>query len=794
MKKTRNLMMFLLIFAVTLSVFFAGKITAKAATEETEERVDFSNGFNDPEISLGVVENNTFDSDVFWEMPEFEVGSEKTSPQNVYVKVLILNNTSKDYTIDESSFLKWTLSSEKEGIDSVDINASFAFLSTKNDDENGEIVTIQSKTLESETAGYVYFTLPTLANNLVTGQARLSEVSVNGKKAGSDTMFCSKLLVSPENSGKLIFSFGNPSEEGGMQIKDEFNYSEGADFKVLNVDEDTTAPKITQISYIYGDLYTGDPVAYKVTYEDDKSEVAEISLVFKHRTGTARYTGSISNIEEGTVNEKNHILGKSGTKSIALTLGSRWRGTIGEYELEKATITDTEGNTRIYGPNYETNLYHNSDTIVKFKTIALEDCVKVSAINIKEVEDKDALHSDSDYVAEVTLVNNSGKTYTVKASEVRWESETEEKEFMAVSDATYTIANNGTAKISIPITFSEKEICGKWLLRNIYISGTVDGEEMQIECNILSNGTTKNFYGNNFVNPALSNPDADFTVHHVITERKEPSYTEEGSIVEKCSICTKVFSTTSIPKLTKPDTGEGSGTGTTPTPTPQPSVPETPAPQLSVPETPAPQPSAPSVPSTHGPEKGTKLTDSKTKAVYQVTNNEVNGETVVYTKSSNKNAKSITIPATVTIGGIEYKVTSIANDAFKNNKKLTKITIGNNVTSIGKNAFYGCKKLKTVKMGKNVTTIGSNAFKGCTALTSLTLYSKVTKIGSYAFNGCKKLKSLTIQTTYLTTKGVSKNAFKGLTKITTIKAPKKKLKSYKKLFKSRGLSSKVKVK
>ena len=58
----------------------------------------------------------------------------------------------------------------------------------------------------------------------------------------------------------------------------------------------------------------------------------------------------------------------------------------------------------------------------------------------------------------------------------------------------------------------------------------------------------------------------------------------------------------------------------------------------------------------------------------------------------------------------------------------------------------------------------------------------------------KKLKTIIIKSKKLTSKTVSKKAFKGLTKATTIKVPKKKLKAYKKLFKSKGLSSKVKIK
>ena len=144
--------------------------------------------------------------------------------------------------------------------------------------------------------------------------------------------------------------------------------------------------------------------------------------------------------------------------------------------------------------------------------------------------------------------------------------------------------------------------------------------------------------------------------------------------------------------------------------------------------------------------------------------------------------------------GVTYKVTKIDDNAFKNNKTVTKVTVGSNIKTIGKNAFSGATKLKTVSIGKNVTEVGANAFNGCSSLTSVTLPSKTTKIGANAFSGCKKLKTIKITSTKLSSKTVAKNAFKGLTKATTIKVPKKKLSAYRKLFKQKGLSSKVKVK
>lgn len=126
------------------------------------------------------------------------------------------------------------------------------------------------------------------------------------------------------------------------------------------------------------------------------------------------------------------------------------------------------------------------------------------------------------------------------------------------------------------------------------------------------------------------------------------------------------------------------------------------------------------------------------------------GNTVEYQGS--KSVKNVIVLETVTYDGITYKVASIALGAFKNNKKLTKVTIGSNVKTIGKQAFYGCKNLKSV-------TIKS---------TKLTTKS----VGAKAF-----------------TKAGSKN-----NKKLVVRVPKNKKKSYVKLLKKKGLSSNAKIK
>ena len=154
-------------------------------------------------------------------------------------------------------------------------------------------------------------------------------------------------------------------------------------------------------------------------------------------------------------------------------------------------------------------------------------------------------------------------------------------------------------------------------------------------------------------------------------------------------------------------------------PTPTPTVAPTATPTPTV----APVPGAPVVP------------DEPSDATYKF-DGDGSGVTV---SSIDKTATKITIPNTITVDGKEYPVTGISKNAFKNNKKITSITIGNNVTAIGDYAFYGCTKLTTVKIGKNVETIGRCAFNKCTSLKSITIPDKVKTVGVSAFDGCTKL-------------------------------------------------------
>ena len=155
----------------------------------------------------------------------------------------------------------------------------------------------------------------------------------------------------------------------------------------------------------------------------------------------------------------------------------------------------------------------------------------------------------------------------------------------------------------------------------------------------------------------------------------------------------------------------------------------------------------PEKPSTNKPETGVPsvgMLIKYKKAIYKVREVNATGGTVMLVKRNSKKAKFV-IPATIKSGNYTFKVTSIANKAFKGDKKLKKVVIGKNVQVIGKRAFEKAKNLR----------------------------------------------SITIKSVSL--KKVGRSAFKGIHAKAKIKVPAKKLKAYKRLLKKKGQKSSVKI-
>lgn len=129
---------------------------------------------------------------------------------------------------------------------------------------------------------------------------------------------------------------------------------------------------------------------------------------------------------------------------------------------------------------------------------------------------------------------------------------------------------------------------------------------------------------------------------------------------------------------------------------------------------------------------------------YKVTN--VSKKTVSVAGVAKKSVTSVNIKPTVKYLGKSYKITAVANNAFKNNKKLTKVVIGKNVTTIGSNAFYKNSRLKKVTVKSNVLkSVGKGACKGIHKKAYIDVPNKKAKAYRKLFAKAGQAKSVVIK-------------------------------------------------
>ena len=100
----------------------------------------------------------------------------------------------------------------------------------------------------------------------------------------------------------------------------------------------------------------------------------------------------------------------------------------------------------------------------------------------------------------------------------------------------------------------------------------------------------------------------------------------------------------------------------------------------------------------------------------------------------------IHIPAYTTINGRDYKVTEIADDAFRANATIEAVNIPDTVERIGDRAFMSAQALERVVCGDSVSYIGELAFINCACLSSFYLGIGVEFIGMDCLSLCPALK------------------------------------------------------
>ncbi len=85
----------------------------------------------------------------------------------------------------------------------------------------------------------------------------------------------------------------------------------------------------------------------------------------------------------------------------------------------------------------------------------------------------------------------------------------------------------------------------------------------------------------------------------------------------------------------------------------------------------------------------------------------------------------------------------IANSAFKN-AGLKSVDLGDGVAKINSEAFAGNKNLTDLYIGKNVEKLGNGAFRDCTKLVAVNLPASLVSFNGNAFSGCDSLVKITV--------------------------------------------------
>ena len=118
---------------------------------------------------------------------------------------------------------------------------------------------------------------------------------------------------------------------------------------------------------------------------------------------------------------------------------------------------------------------------------------------------------------------------------------------------------------------------------------------------------------------------------------------------------------------------------------------------------------------------------------------------VLLPRTDEKYSGDIIIPEKVKGNdGVEYIVTTFADNCFEDCRGLTSITIPSSVTSLGKYCFADCRGLTSITIPSSVSSLDDLCFLGCTGLTSITIPSSVTSLGKYCFSNCSSLTSIDI--------------------------------------------------
>ena len=127
----------------------------------------------------------------------------------------------------------------------------------------------------------------------------------------------------------------------------------------------------------------------------------------------------------------------------------------------------------------------------------------------------------------------------------------------------------------------------------------------------------------------------------------------------------------------------------------------------------------------------------------------------------------IEMKPTVTYKGIEYTITSIADNAFAYATKMTSFSMGGeSLRTVGAKAFKDCNAATSIKLPSSVTSLGSESIETCGNLTEFVIPANCETIGNSAFCYCDKITSIVIPDKVKTVGSWSFHDLNGLTTVT----------------------------
>lgn len=106
--------------------------------------------------------------------------------------------------------------------------------------------------------------------------------------------------------------------------------------------------------------------------------------------------------------------------------------------------------------------------------------------------------------------------------------------------------------------------------------------------------------------------------------------------------------------------------------------------------------------------------------------------------ADNKPVGDLVVPASVTHGGVAYRVVEVGAEAFYRCDSLTSVVLPA-VSAVGTQSFCGCTALETIVLPDGLGRVGEGAFAYCRSLRRMELPGSVTSIGISAFAICTGL-------------------------------------------------------